>query len=176
MRIFLMATVLLVGAEQARAQYSARAIANRTSPASFTANRMRNQVFSRAVPTSNFGSAKSSPFTSSVAPARRDKPFSSIVKKPTVSPYMGMVGNNPFTSTTDNYFNIVRPQLEQQKANQQLAARNIQMQRQLNDIAARGPYNPEGAEDRAPTGHGAVYMNYGGYYTPSRPVGISGRR
>jgi hypothetical protein len=43
------------------------------------------------------------------------------------------------------------------------------MQRQLGQIGAQPPYDPTGSEMRAPTGHGSVYMNYGGYYTMPAP-------
>jgi hypothetical protein len=174
MRLFTMASMfmglLAVGGEAGaqNAQNTLHSYSNRYTAAGFTGDKFRNSIMNRAVP------RYSNPGSTSSAQTRRDKPFSSIVRKPTVSPYLGLLSNNPFTSTTDNYFNIVRPQIEQQKVNQQLAARNAALQRQLNDVAAQGPYSPTGAQDRAPTGHTAVYMNYGGYYTPSRPNGVRG--
>jgi hypothetical protein len=65
--------------------------------------------------------------------------------------------------------------IEQQKVNQQMQAQNQRMQRQLSSIFAQAPYDPQGSEMRAPTGHAAVFMNYGGYY-PVSPVPQQQRR
>jgi hypothetical protein len=48
------------------------------------------------------------------------------------------------------------------------------LQGQLNDLAARPPYDPTGSERMAPTGHTVGFLNYGGYYTPVQPT--KGRR
>jgi hypothetical protein len=98
----------------------------------------------------------------------KSKPFSNFVGQGSVTPWLAL--SQPFTSPTTNYFSNVRPQLDQQRANQQMAARNAQMQRQLNTLAAQAPYNPAGSENMAPTGHVATYMNFGGYYTPVQPT------
>jgi len=164
----------LTSAQTAYTQNVIRNWTNNNTAAGFTSDRLRGQVFNRSVPQYNFSNVNRGLFSGSAARGPQQKPFSGLIRPPTVSPYLGLLGNNPFTSTTDNYFNIVRPQLEQQRINQQLAQRNIQLQRQLNDVAAQGPYSPTGAVDRQPTGHGAVYMNYGGYYTPVKPVGVRG--
>jgi hypothetical protein len=83
---------------------------------------------------------------------------------PSSSPYLGLLSDNPFTSTTTNYFNQVRPQIEQQKVNEKLMQQNAKMQQQLTAAAAQPPYDVTGSEDRAPTGHAAVYQNNGGVY------------
>ncbi|MGI9327268.1 MAG: hypothetical protein ACR2PZ_18770, partial [Pseudomonadales bacterium] len=96
------------------------------------------------------------------------KPFSSISRKPTVSPYLGL--NSSFDQAS-SYFNNVRPQQQQQQVNQQLRRQNMANQHRLNQMAAAGPYSPRGDENAAPTGHTAVfqnlgtYLNTGGYYS-----------
>ena len=107
-------------------------------------------------------------FNSPQLGAAKSKPFSNFVGQGSVTPWLGL--SQPFTSPTTNYFTNVRPQLDQQRANQQMAMRNAQLQKQLNSIAAQAPYNPTGNENMAPTGHAAVYLNYGGYYTPVQPT------
>jgi hypothetical protein len=59
--------------------------------------------------------------------------------------------------------------LEQQRLNQQVAQQGAAIQKQLNAIAAQGPYDPQGAEERAPTGHSSTFQNYGGYYQMPAP-------
>jgi len=87
-----------------------------------------------------------------------------------VSPYLAL--NNSFNQVSD-YYNIVRPQQEQQQVNQQLQRQNQANQRRLNQLAAKGPYSTRGDENSAPTGHSAVfqslgtYLNTGGYYSSS---------
>jgi len=101
-------------------------------------------------------------------PAKSSKPFSTISRSPTVSPYLAL--NNSFNQVSD-YYNIVRPQREQRRVNQQLQRQNQSNQRRLNKLAASGPYNPKGNQNAAPTGHSAVfqslgsYLNTGGYFS-----------
>jgi hypothetical protein len=144
---------------------------------SYTSDRMRNNVLSRTVPQYNFSNVNRGVLSGAYgsSSARPQKPFSNVSRGPTVTPYLGLLSSNPYTSTTDNYFNLVRPQMEQQKVNDRLTQQNIAMQKQLNDVASQAPYSPTGSADRAPTGHAAVYFNYGGYYTPVKPVSVRGR-
>lgn len=139
-------------------------IQRRNSAAAYTSQSLQNRVFSRAAPTYAFSNVNRNLFS---AARGRQKPFSSVSTGPSVSPYLAL--SSPFSSTASNYYTQVRPQLEQQRINQQLEQRNMAMQRQLNAIAAQGPYDPQGAEGRAPTGHAAVFMNYGGYYQMPPP-------
>lgn len=136
--------------------------------------RLRNRSVRRAYnPASSLGSYR--------PPASSSKPFSSISRGPSVTPYLAL--SNSFNQVSD-YYNIVRPQRQQQTANQQQQRVNQQLQRQhlanqrrLNELAAQGPYNPRGDENSAPTGHAAVfqnlgtYLNTGGYF----PESSSGR-
>lgn len=98
----------------------------------------------------------------SMPAAKANKPFSSFNRGSTVSPYLEL--SSPFSSSASTYYTQVRPQLEQQRANEQAMKQQIMRQRELNSYAAKGPYDPQGSENMAPTGHAAVFMNYGGYY------------
>ena len=105
-----------------------------------------------------------------------NKPFSTISRGPTVSPYLAL--SNPRGQVSD-YFNIIKPQREQrrlnqqqQRVNQQLLRQNLANQHRLNQLAAEGPFDPRGSEFFAPTGHAAGhmqlgnYLNFGGYFPP----------
>jgi hypothetical protein len=144
----------------------------RNSASGFTSTYLTNQTINRTVPQYSFSNVNRGLLSNATASRSQAKPFSSYNRASGITPYMGLLASNPFTSTTDNYFSIVRPQLEQQKINEKLEQRNIMLQRQLNDIAVQGASNPQGAVDKAPTGHVAVYMNYGGYYTPVQPKSV----
>jgi hypothetical protein len=145
---------------------------NRNTAAGFTSDMMRYRTINRAVPQYTYSNVNRGVLSVAQSPRPTQKPFSSYNRSSGLSPYMGMLASNPFTSTTDNYFSVVRPQIEQQKINEQLQQRNLMLQRQLNDIALKGAASPTGDAERAPTGHVSVYMNYGGYYTPVQPRSV----
>ena len=138
---------------------------NRNSTSQFTGDRFRTSLYNRAVPQYAFSNVNRSVFGNAAAP--RQKPFSSIGGGPSVTPYLAL--SSPFSSTATNYYTQVKPMLEQQRINQQMQAQSLKVQQQLTSIAARPPFDPQGSEMRAPTGHVAVYMNYGGYYTVAPP-------
>jgi hypothetical protein len=130
----------------------------------FTPERLRRDVYRQSVPQYGFNTLNRDLFKSALTGRPLQKPFSSVSNRSSVTPYLGL--SAPFSSTAEQYYTQVRPQLQQQKINQQLAARNAQMQHQLNSIAAQPPYAIEGTDQMSPTGHVAVFMNYGGYYQP----------
>jgi hypothetical protein len=166
--------IVACGAMQASAQQSlnygqtqANAIRGSNSASVYSSNRLRTSIYSSAVPQYNYSSVNRGLFKGAMgsAPtAARSKPFSQVQRGQNSSPYMGLIADNPFTSTTTNYFNNVRPKLEQQKMNDQLMAQNIKMQQQLQQLATKPPYDPTGDENRAPTGHSAVFQQHGGMY------------
>lgn len=173
MRMFVTAFAVVAGlalqadAQQANfAQSQLNALQYRNTASSFTSQRVVSQVFNRTVPQYNFSNVNRGLFkgATSAPAATRQKPFSQAQRGPSVTPYLGLVSDNPFTSSTTNYFSTVRPQLEQQKMNEKLQMQNIRMQKQLEEVAAKPPYDITGSEDRAPTGHAAVYQNNGGVY------------
>lgn len=139
---------------------------NRNSASAFTGQRVMSGVINRSVPQYNFSTVNRGILKGAMGSsmASRQKPFSQVQRGPSTSPYLGLLSDNPFTSTTTNYFSNVRPQLEQQKMNEKLQMQNIRMQKQLEEVAAKPPYDITGSEQRAPTGHAAVYQNNGGVY------------
>ncbi len=175
-KIMMALTLVACGAIQAHAQQSmpnygkvqSNAFLGRTSASAFSSNRFRSGVYNSAVPRYNYSSVNRNLFQgvggTQPAAATRSKPFSQVQRGPSTSPYLGLVADNPFTSTTTNYFKNVRPQIEQQQANDKLMAQNIKMQQQLQQLATKPPYDPTGSEDRAPTGHSAVFQQQGGMY------------
>ena len=172
MKMFMTAVALTVGlAVQAQAQQQPsytqsqlNSIKNQSSASAYSTQRFKNQIFGSAVPQFNFSSVNRNIFKGATSGPSKSKPFSQVQRGPSTSPYMGLLSDNPFTSTTTNYFNHVRPQLEQQKMNEKLMEQNIKMQKQLEEVSARPPYDITGSEERAPTGHAAVYQNNGGVY------------
>ena len=110
--------------------------------------------------------------SSSSALSQRSKPFSSVTRGPTVSPYLSLSSLN---STGSDYQSIIRPQQQKQRENQRQQAFAIRRQKQLNQTAARAPYSRTGDENSAPTGHAAVFQslgsfqNTGNYFQPPSP-------
>ncbi len=150
-------------------------VKSRNSASRYTSESYKNAATSRVIPRYDFSTVNRNVLTGATGGGGQ-KPFSSYQRSSGISPYLGLVGNNPYTSTTDNYFKLVKPQLDAQRQNDQLTAQNIALQKQLGSVASQAPYSLQGATDRAPTGHASVYFNYGGYYTPVAPRSIRGRR
>jgi hypothetical protein len=172
--LFLSAAILIAGESQAQTGFAASEL-NRlqtvANPATYSANRIRNSSMTAALPRSGLGQ-----FTTGAASnafGRANKPFSSISKGPSVTPYLAL--DNPFTSPATSYYTQIRPQMEQQRINQQQERQNQLMQRQISQYTALQPYDPTGSDARAPTGHASVYMNYGGYYSTPAPGGSKRR-
>jgi hypothetical protein len=150
------------------AQNQLDGIAARNSAKIFSTDRARANIYNRTVPQYGYSQVNRGLFSQSLSSRGPSKPFSGATGGGSVSPWLSL--SEPFSSSAHNYYTQVRPQLEQQRMNQQMAARSQQMQRQLNSMAAQGPYDPVGSENMAPTGHAAVYFNYGGYYQPVQPT------
>ncbi len=144
---------------------------NRTSGSRFTATGIQNRLSNRSavrpgvagINQRNFLSTGSSPLT------QLSKPFSSITRGPSVSPYLSLSSRG---ASASSYQSIIRPQQRKQRENQRQQAFAIQRQRKLNQLAARAPYSATGDESQAPTGHAAVFQslgsfqNTGNYYPP----------
>ncbi len=154
------------------AQNQLNGIYARNSTQVFSSDRARANIFNRTVPQYGYSQVNRGLFSQSLSSRAPQKPFTGASSGGSVSPWLAL--SDPFTSSAHNYYTQVRPQLEQQRLNQQMAARSQQMQRQLNDMAAQPPYDPGGSENMAPTGHAAAYLNYAGYYQPVQPT--KGRR
>ncbi len=142
-----------------------------TSAANFTTDRIRGSVINNSLPRSPVGQFSTGVVSNALG--RASKPFSSISRGPSVTPYLAL--DNPFTSPATSYYTQIRPQLEQQRINQQQQRQNQLLQRQISQFTSQAPYNPAGSENMAPTGHASVFMNHAGYYTmpqpPRKPAG-----
>ena len=96
---------------------------------------------------------------------RATKPFSTISTTPTVSPYLNLFNTSQNGTSAFNYQTLVRPQLQQNAINQAQMRQNLDVDRKVQALAARGAYsNPAGSETEYPTGHQTAYMYYGHYY------------
>ncbi len=184
-----MAALFVVGAiaaaTEARAQSSLyaknqlRGISLQNSSAGFSSERLRQTLYNRTVPQYGFSSINRNQFSNLVSwgnsptSSGRSKPFSTAPGNGSVSPWLAL--SEPFSSSAHNYYTQVRPQLDQQRAQQQAARQQAMMQSQLNKLAAKPPYDPSGSNSMAPTGHVAVFMNYGSFYPPVRPGPNTGR-
>jgi hypothetical protein len=158
----------LAGTSQAQTGFAQSEI-NRlgavSNPGTYSADRIRTSTIANTVPGNIRGFTSSNLLSGALA--RPNKPFSSISRGPSVTPYLAL--EQPFSNSATNYYTLVRPQLEQQRINQQMQRQTELMQRQISQVSAQPPMNPAGSQLIAPTGHPAVYMNYGGYYQTPAP-------
>jgi hypothetical protein len=94
-----------------------------------------------------------------------------------VSPYLALSGS---LNGVSDYYNIIRPQQRQARANSQMQRQTMANSRRINQMSASGPYSLQGDPYLAPTGHSATYMNLrsfqntGNYFSP--PQGLNKRR
>jgi len=82
---------------------------------------------------------------------------------PVISPYLNL--NRTGTATSINYFGLVRPQMDNQRAIQQLQQ---QFKTTENQVGQLGQLSQQQTTDEiAPTGRGVGgFMNYSHFYTP----------
>jgi hypothetical protein len=132
------------------------------STSGYSTAQVKNDVVRKTVPQYSYSTVNRNLFSSNVGASQPQKPFSNVSPRGGVSPYLGL--SAPFSSTAEQYYAQVRPQIDQQRVNQQMEQRNAQLQHQLNSVAAKAPYDVQGSDTMTPTGHVAVFMNYGGYY------------
>ncbi len=97
------------------------------------------------------------------------KPFSTLNRGPTVSPYLNLfnTGIGGTASTIDNYNVLVRPQLQQQRTNRQLQRQTQQLNQRVQAISARPDFNAQGSDQIMATGHSTVFGYYSRFY-PSK--------
>jgi hypothetical protein len=101
---------------------------------------------------------------------RTTKPFSSLTTTPTISPYLNLFNTSRTGTSAFNYQTLVRPQLQQQAINQQQQRQNLDVDRKVQALAARGAYtSAAGSDQEAPTGHETTFMYYGHYYASESP-------
>jgi len=147
-----------------------RAIMGRNSTARFNSQFFENQAVSQAIPRYAFSEVNrnlANLTMGSVVRQPQFKPFSSVQRGPTVTPYLDL--SNPYTSTANSFYTNVSPRLAEERAREVAMKQQMSRQRDLNSAAAKGPYDPQGSDKMAPTGHSAVFMNYGGFFPQSAP-------
>ena len=181
---FLMLAAALAFCQPGHAQGFANAQVNQirggTSAAAFSADRFRNQILSRSY--GRFGvagvNARSFGLSSNQNP-NRQKPFQGLNRGPSVSPYLSLSGS---LNSANDFYNLVRPQQDFQRAQRQRERDNLQAQRaqqarlanehRLNQMSASPPFDITGDKTTMPTGHGTSYLNMtqfqttGAYFGP----------
>ncbi|MCG8448805.1 MAG: hypothetical protein MI725_04385 [Pirellulales bacterium] len=160
------------------AQSELNRLTSRNRSSFYSVERLQQRNLAQAVPRVGIGGVNLRTFQggSNLSSIQRKKPFTSITRGPTVSPYLSL--SNRFATASD-YQARIRPAREAERLRQQQQLHDIQNQRRLNQLAAQAPFSITGDEEAAPTGHAAVFqriegsfLNTGGYYPPpSRPKG-----
>ena len=143
---------------------SAQSQSDRYGASFYSARSIQQQILNQSVTRDR----RSRPSLGSYRPPDAAKPFSSISRAPSVSPYLAL--DNSFNQVSD-YYNIVRPQQQQRRINQQVQRQNQNTQRRLSQLtrrAAEGPYSPRGNAESAPTGHAAGFQSFGTYLNTGR--------
>lgn len=156
---------LVGGRAEAQSGYSDFALKqyqNQNSASRYSIKRFQNQAVSRGITRTGVGGVNRQSYGASNPNNRRSKPFENINRGPSVTPYLAL--SNSFNQVSD-YYNIVKPQQEQARANEKLQRQSLMNQRRLNQIAAQGPYDVQGDPDLAPTGHSATYMYFDNFGT-----------
>jgi len=97
---------------------------------------------------------------------RGSKPFESLQRPPTFSPYLNL-NIRESELGLPNYYAFVRPLQQQQNANRKQAANLRKLQQQVRTATATGivSNNPNGGVPT--TGHSSQFLNLGGYFTGS---------
>ncbi|MCA9235820.1 MAG: hypothetical protein KDA44_10135 [Planctomycetales bacterium] len=171
--VFSLLLALLTGLQaQAQSSYASQQLGNLNygnSTRQYTAGAQYSRIINQGL---NINAGLYSPVNqqlkSQLASAYRpptrpaNKPFINANSGPSVTPYLSL--SSPFSSTADTYYTQVRPQMAQQQMDQRQQAQNARFQHQLNSMAAKPPFDPQGSDQIAPTGHAAVFQNTLGYY------------
>ena len=91
---------------------------------------------------------------------RIDRP----INRPTVSPYINLFRNNNNASGVLNYYGLVRPQLDQQRANQQFGQnlQQLQYQQGLQRSGLGVQQQRIGYSQLGTTGHPTTFMSFSG--------------
>lgn len=97
------------------------------------------------------------------------KPFQNVSSSPTVSPYLGLFREDLSGYDDLNYQTSVKPRLQQQAFNDQIARQAQALNRQLTAISARNAYEIKGSQNMAPTGHAASFQYYSRFYPAKNP-------
>jgi hypothetical protein len=99
--------------------------------------------------------------------ARQIKPFNTIYREPTISPYMNLYREEKDSEAAPNYFAFVRPQLDQIEANRAQHGEIQKLERQLQGrsrVPTTPQYQPSGATGRSgPARYMDTAQFYGGW-------------
>ncbi len=100
--------------------------------------------------------------------------FSRFIRdRPTVSPYLNLITSQRTQQLGGTvrtvYLTLVRPELEQRRANEQTQRNMIQMQSQLSDL--RQSYQRSQSNILGATGHPTRFMIYSQYYPGFQRIG-----
>ncbi|HEV3345132.1 MAG TPA: hypothetical protein VG125_32445 [Pirellulales bacterium] len=87
--------------------------------------------------------------------------YQNAVAEPTASPYLRLI--QPGSDPGLNYFNLVQPQMQQQRLNQQQTQNYQALGRQLQQDERQGPFGAM-TQMRATGGRAASFQNYSHYY------------
>lgn len=144
-------TPISTGSQFARNRAMQRVRNSTTAPRAPSVGRIRRNMVS--------GRGRS---VGSVASNQR-KPFSGVQRRPTLSPYLGLLRDADDSADLPAYFAFVRPQQEQQRVNQRQNREMQQLNRQVQQLDRR-IINPSGTQTLRPTGHQTLFMNLSHYY------------
>lgn len=122
---------------------------------------------------SGFGRTPSTGSLSLTSGGLGTKPFTTLNRSPTVSPFLNLfnTGIGGSSSSFDNYNTLVRPQLNQQRTNRQLQMQNQKLNQKVQAISASPAFQAQGSERIMQTGHSTAF----GYYSRFYP-GLNRRR
>jgi hypothetical protein len=84
---------------------------------------------------------------------------SATLNRPTVSPYLNLLRPQGLNQVP-NYQSLVRPQVQQERTNQQQAAALQRLDQTIGSLESRG----EGTTGIRPTGHHTTFLGHGGYF------------
>lgn len=101
-----------------------------------------------------YGAAGGGYFGGGTGVGTAGRPFANYSSPQAVSPYMNLFRSNTSLGTAGNYYTLVRPQIEQQRVNQQLS-------RQIDEV--RTGYG--GASAGRGGAVGGYFMNYYGFFS-----------
>jgi hypothetical protein len=98
------------------------------------------------------------------APRMQTKPFQSLEKEPTVSPYLNLHRNEDDVEGAPNYYAFVRPQVEQLEASRRQQLELLRLQRQLQSTSKSAVSSNYSAPAPAGPGAPARFMDTAQFY------------
>lgn len=123
-----------------------------------------NTAVAAATRSSSISSTSRVPSFSSSTPK---KPFANASLGSTISPYLNLFSGSSDgfgLDTVDNYNVLVRPQLQQQRVNQQVQRQQQQLNQRVQAISAQAAFTPQGSEQIMATGHQTSFGYYSRFY------------